>query len=258
VPSLPQVAPAVSQLAVYAPGTTHVWRGATSDKWDDVSNWFPAPPSSLATLPTTTSQVLVPSWPAPYAAPKLTSATTQIDKLWVQNGGVLDMSGQVMIVGNGGVIAPAAFLNNGTMKMYGTGALDGHFDRLSIGDVGPFCSGVNASLRLVTLNALDVYCQTAVDATASAKTLAVYAGGALTISTGALLSVSGNAQVSGGALNIDGTFSAASTLTLLDNSRLTVNGVLNGSCSGGSNPGVVVSGLGQILGQIVGTSSCKP
>jgi hypothetical protein len=204
VPSLPAATPAESQLALYATGTTHVWSGAVSDKWDDPSNWYSVATTGSGTIPSAASQALVPTWPAPYAPPRLTTLT-QIDKLWVQDGGFLDQSGQTLIIGNGGVVAPAGSLTNGTTNMRGTGTLDGTFDRLAIGQVDGVCSGVNASLGLVTSKTLDVYCATRVDSSARAQTLTVYAaGGTLTLpSSTSSLAVSGNADFSGDLLQVD-------------------------------------------------------
>ncbi|MFL5606044.1 MAG: beta strand repeat-containing protein, partial [Gemmatimonadaceae bacterium] len=176
---------AETQLAIYAPGTTHVWRGGVSEKWDDTGNWFPVPPTSVGTIPAAAAQVLVPAWPAPSVSPRL-ATTTQVEKLWVQAGGTIDLGGQTLFVGNGGVAAPGGSLTNGTTQMLGTATLEGSFDALAIGQTDNRCGGVNATLWQVTAKTLDAYCATRVDSAVRAQTVNVFApGGTFTLSNGA-------------------------------------------------------------------------
>jgi hypothetical protein len=202
--ALPATTATESQLAIYAPGTTHAWRGGVSDKWDDPANWFPIPPTSVGTIPDASSQVLVPTWPAVYVSPRL-AAATQIDKLWLQAGGSIDQSGQTLFIGNGGVVAPAGSLTNGTTQMLGTATLEGNFDALAIGQTDNRCGGVNATLWQVTAKTLNAYCATRVDSAVRAQTVNVYApGGTFTLSNGASsLVVNGNADFSGDLLQVD-------------------------------------------------------
>jgi hypothetical protein len=224
-PSLPAATPAESQLAIYATGTTHVWSGSSSDKWDDPGSWLAVAPTGPGTIPSAASQVLVPTWPAPYTPPRL-ATSTQIDKLWIQTGGSVDQSGQTLIVGNGGVVAPGGSLTNGTTNMRGTGRLEGSFDRLAIGQVDGVCAGVNASLWLVTSKTLDVYCVTRVDSSARAQTLNVYAaGGTITLpSITSSLAVTGNADFSGDLLQVDNGTLQVDGATTLGGGRVAVTG----------------------------------
>jgi hypothetical protein len=177
-----------------------VWRGGVSDKWQDPSNWFAVPPTAAADPLTAASQVLVPSWPAPYASPKL-AAETQVDKLSVQPGGSVDLGALTLFIGNGGVAAPGGSLTNGTTQMLGTGTLAGSFDRLLISQRDG-CTGTNASLWQVTAKTLDVFCATRVDSSARAQTLTVFGiFGALTLPNGtSSLTVTGDADFSGESL----------------------------------------------------------
>jgi hypothetical protein len=204
--ALPATTATESQLAIYAPGTTHAWRGGVSDKWDDPGNWFPIPPTSVGTIPDGASQVLVPTWPASYPAPRLTT-TTPIDRLWLQTGASVDESGQTLVVRTG-IAAPGGSLTNGTTQMIGAGTLEGSFDRLVIGQPDGVCGGVNASLVLVNAKAVDVLCPMRVDSIARVQTLTVYAaagkGGTVTVpNVWSSLAVSGDADFSGDLLQVD-------------------------------------------------------
>ena len=119
-------------------------------------------------------------------------------------GRAVDQSGQTLFVGSG-VSALGGTLTNGTTQMVGTGALEGTFDRVAIGQTDGRCSGVSATLWQVAAKTLDAYCATRVDSTTRVQTLTSYATGGTMIlaNVASFLAVSGNANFSGDLLQMD-------------------------------------------------------
>lgn len=114
------------------------WNGSASTDWNTAGNWTPA------TVPVSTSDVVIPDANSTTNDPTLSGTATTIATLSVENGGILNggTATQLSLAGAGAVFALNGTFNPGTSKVIVTGSSAELYNNVNFYDVeiAPACT----------------------------------------------------------------------------------------------------------------------